>query len=622
MANWEPEGIILEPTALEVAKNKINTLVVAGPGAGKTELLAQRACFLLQTGLCPQPYRILAISFKREAAENLKNRVILRCGRELAARFDSMTYDAFAKDLLDRFRLSLPKGSCPSPDYEIITGADVSNDRLLEVLIGLSTNQCNLSERDRRSITGMALVRDGILGRALPYETWPNEIVSIAGASMWRAMVATQPSRLSFPMIGRLAEFIVQGNNNILKTIQATYKFVFLDEFQDTTTTQLALTEACFLGSPTVLTAVGDTKQKIMGWAGALPGVFKRFQQTFGAAVKELTKNHRSRSRLVDIQSVFAKELDPDSIAASASRLDGITGECRVFEFSNETKEAAFLAELVERSITFEKVPPEEICVLCRARPDSFAQTLNAALKARGIKVRVEVNRREIVSEPVSALLLNMIALIFSDSEAEAWEHVNAVMANLSGDYDDQKAVRTMARLLEFLSEQKKQFPQTTATNDEIVLALHKCLNFLGRDQFAALHPQYAQGDYLETVIERLVELIAIELPDSGWNGVVKAVKGVGAISIMTMHKSKGLEFHTVIFLGLEDNAIWNYQKDKDEETCGLFVALSRAKERCIFTYCRSRPGRYRTAVTQTRLTIKPVFDLFDLAGVKVETID
>src|ERR1035438_7657180 len=96
--DWKPEGIILEPSALTAVKSQENTLVIAGPGAGKTELLAQRACFLLQTGLCPPPYRILAISFKREAAENLKARVILRCGRELAARFDSMTYDACAKD--------------------------------------------------------------------------------------------------------------------------------------------------------------------------------------------------------------------------------------------------------------------------------------------------------------------------------------------------------------------------------------------------------------------------------------------------------------------------------------------------------------------------------------------
>src|ERR1700693_2638377 len=60
---WQPAGIdSLESAAVQGVRSSINTLVVAGPGAGKTEILAQRACFLLQTRLCAFPYRILAIS--------------------------------------------------------------------------------------------------------------------------------------------------------------------------------------------------------------------------------------------------------------------------------------------------------------------------------------------------------------------------------------------------------------------------------------------------------------------------------------------------------------------------------------------------------------------------------
>src|SRR5437660_1650679 len=103
-SEWRPEGIrSLEPAAERAVKSQINTLVVAGPGAGKTELLAQRACYLLNSGLCPHPRRILAISLKRDAAKNLRERVKLRCGAEFARRFDSLTFDAFSKSLLDRF---------------------------------------------------------------------------------------------------------------------------------------------------------------------------------------------------------------------------------------------------------------------------------------------------------------------------------------------------------------------------------------------------------------------------------------------------------------------------------------------------------------------------------------
>ena len=97
---WIPaDGFVLEPNALDTVKSEQNTLVIAGPGAGKTELLAQRACFLLETNQCPYPKKILAISFKRDAAYNLKERVLKRCGSDLAVRFESMTFDAFAKKI-------------------------------------------------------------------------------------------------------------------------------------------------------------------------------------------------------------------------------------------------------------------------------------------------------------------------------------------------------------------------------------------------------------------------------------------------------------------------------------------------------------------------------------------
>ena len=72
---WIPvDGMILEENALEVVKSNNNMLVIAGPGAGKSELLAQRACYLLQTDECKEPRRILAVSFKKDAAVNIKDR--------------------------------------------------------------------------------------------------------------------------------------------------------------------------------------------------------------------------------------------------------------------------------------------------------------------------------------------------------------------------------------------------------------------------------------------------------------------------------------------------------------------------------------------------------------------
>src|SRR4051794_7548864 len=118
---WIPsDNLELEPNALAAATEiERNVALTAGPGAGKTEMLAQRADFLLRTGTCRYPKRILAISFKVDASKNLKDRVRRRCGLDLGARFDSYTFHAFAKRIIDRFRPVLSGKDALDPGYGI-----------------------------------------------------------------------------------------------------------------------------------------------------------------------------------------------------------------------------------------------------------------------------------------------------------------------------------------------------------------------------------------------------------------------------------------------------------------------------------------------------------------------
>ena len=96
-ADWKPVGVSqLEPNAWNALRHEGSSFVVAGPGAGKTEFLAQRADYLFQTRACPPPHSILAISFKRDAARNLADRVRARTPDSIH-RFDSLTFDAFTK---------------------------------------------------------------------------------------------------------------------------------------------------------------------------------------------------------------------------------------------------------------------------------------------------------------------------------------------------------------------------------------------------------------------------------------------------------------------------------------------------------------------------------------------
>lgn len=140
--DWVPaDGLTLEPNANKVVRSSKNIVVSAGPGAGKTELLAQRADFLLRTGSCRYPQRILAISFKVDAARNLEERVHKRSGGTYSARFDSMTFDAFSKMIVDNYMDVLPREYRLDGNYEIDTSLTDNN------LCSDRTNYNQLKER-------------------------------------------------------------------------------------------------------------------------------------------------------------------------------------------------------------------------------------------------------------------------------------------------------------------------------------------------------------------------------------------------------------------------------------------------------------------------------------------
>ena len=231
-------------------------------------MLAQRADFLLQTAQCRYPRRILAISFKVDAARNLKARVRKRCGPDLAGRLDSHTFHAFAKRLIDRFR-------------PVLKGRDALN---------------------------------------ADYSIGPNRV---------------QGESITFGDIVPLAQTIITSSTIARNAVRQTYSHVFLDEFQDCTSEQYRLIKACFLGSPTILTAVGDTKQSIMGWAGALEGIFESFAEDFDARPLNLYQNFRSAPRLRRMQNAMIRVMDPPA-AGDDAELQGDEGTITVLRYATD----------------------------------------------------------------------------------------------------------------------------------------------------------------------------------------------------------------------------------------------------------------------------------------------
>lgn len=352
---WQPaDGLTLEPNALKAVLEQEKCLALtAGPGAGKTEMLAQRADFLFRTGTCCYPKRILAVSFKVDASTNLKERVKRRCGNDLSSRFDSYTFHAFAKRIIDRFRV-------------LLTGKNALN-------VGYKIGE-------RR----------------------------------------VQGEQITFNDLVPLAIEILENSEIARNTIRQTYSDVFLDEFQDCTNLQYELIKLAFQGTRVRLTAVGDTKQKIMAWAGALDGIFQTFAQDFSAVPLNMYRNFRSKPVLLRLQNKIIQRMDPNSVMPDEQLL-GDEGEIILREYQNSLDEAIRVADFIQQWSNEEKVPLSEIAILISKQADLYGQLIMQELDSRQIPYRNEQQLQDISTEPIARLMVDYLLCLYGKKESNAW---------------------------------------------------------------------------------------------------------------------------------------------------------------------------------------------------------
>ncbi|MCR6642409.1 MAG: ATP-dependent helicase [Sporocytophaga sp.] len=593
---WQPaDGMQLETNALNIAKDSENSLVVAGPGAGKTELLAQKASYLLQTNTCPFPYKILAISFKRDAAYNLKERVRQRCGEELSKRFESLTFDSFAKQLLDRFKKALPKDYKINEEYDVL----LSDQAIIDYYKSEDTVYVNTTNKET--------IQD-LHSAPLPHSN--NTSRESIRKQVWRKMLTASPPKISFNMIMRLAEYIINTNPKVKQRLQQTYKYVFLDEFQDTTGIQYDFFKSCFLGSNSVYTAVGDDKQRIMLWAGAQDTVFDDFITDTGATRVPLTMNFRCAPRLVTLLNHLTEHLlGKKDFATPSPKWQPEQGECSVWVFENPDAEMQILFKDVYNWVTVEGVNPRDICILVKQQLSMYAGRLIDYFNQNGIKARDENKFQDMLTQDVCVFIINTLYAIFDPKNGTARENTFSFLSNLHTELEDHQLLNLDSILSKFIKKIKKEYSTSSLTDNEIRTIISEIITFADRDRIKASFPTYRNAAVLASDIKKVEDELV-----SNYNNAkdiliaLDMLVGKDTIPVMTIHKSKGLEYHTVIFIGLEDGAFWSFQKQPDEDKCAFFVALSRAKERVVFTFSKKREGKFGMKA-QSFTNIKVILD-------------
>ena len=531
-----------------------------------------------------------------------------------------MTFESFGKTLLDRFGRGLPPHWRPEQHYEI--NFAIKEREAGEFIRSLPEAATDLTTTEIESIQPQGFYREHFTAKLSAGIPQPVTLAERLNADLWRWLLhVRRPSQLNFHMIDRLAELVLRINPMILSALRSSYSFVFLDEFQDTTDIQYDLIKTAFLETSTVLTAVGDNKQRIMGWANALKGIFGQFQSDFGASQVRPLMNYRSAPKLVAIQQVIAKALD-GSNEPSVSYDDGSNGEgeCRVLLYDDQLDEAVHLAGLIESWVKADGVDPRDICVLTRTKSEYYTDMLISELAKRDVKGRIESDMQDLLAEPLTIALLDLFKLASLVKAPSAWSATTRLIQSIRGDETD-RSLRSIERgLSEFITTLRSAMEIAGPDEDEVRGLVDLTMAFIGESAFIQQHQHYCQGNWYKKQKALFTRHMAASRAVGAWDAAIDDFEGFGSIPMMTMHKSKGLEYHTVVFIGLEDWALFGWERDAREEGCGFFVALSRAKKRVIFTFSGRRRQRYGWK-SQTRDKIKILYKLLKDAGVEPESI-
>lgn len=599
-ADWTPVDIEdLEPAAWSALRHQGSAYIVAGPGAGKTEFLAQRACYLLATGECRRPRRILAISFKRDAARNLAERVGKRVP-EGTSRLVSMTFDAFTKGIVDRFRAALPAFWELREEYEIRFPGRGNVEAFLNDLAAAN---------DEWRAGLFALPRDTFLPEVvgnydLPIEPPdPGSAEEFAVLEWWKQMYTNaNPQHVEFVMLNRLAELIIRATPQLRKALQLTYPFVFVDEFQDTTFAQYSFLRSVFAGAHTTVTAVGDNKQRIMGWAGALNDAFEELQTDFAAQPFELEWNFRSSDELIDIQHVVAQTLDGSAgraVSQVESSIDGDAAE--IWRFDSEQAEARYIADWILNDATESGRSPASYALLARQKAADFEPLFTSELARVGIRLRNDdrevgkLRLQDLLADELALLLFGLLRLAATaGGNGQVWTAVSDSMSVLrdleqagGGGYIADRDLSTFVKRLRLRMRRHPPALQTALDTIDFVM------EFIDAEAVRRSFPTHRAVDAVELVVEAFkARMGQVAEQDLSWAEVCDEFEGRGAVPLMTVHKSKGLEYHTIFFLSIDDNQWWSFPNEREASTATFFVGLSRAEQRTIFTYCASRGDR------------------------------
>ncbi len=567
-------------------------LIVAGAGAGKTKTITHRIAHLIEQGV--PAHRVLAVTFTNKAAGEMRERIrtLVPEGRGLPL---VATFHSLGVRLLREFH---EEGGLPR-NFTIWDRDDSVRaiKRASEALDDASTTpRALLSAISRQKSAGRTL--SSFVGLA-------NTAKERLLAGVWQRYdtALAEEGALDFDDLLLRTGVLLRENTGVLTRLQERFTYLTIDEYQDTNTTQYEIAQM-LAGTRRNICVVGDIDQNIYSWRGANLEHLMAFEESFpGTTVIMLEQNYRStRTILSAANAVIEKNTRRKPKVLFT---ENETGEpLALFAGRNEMEESWFIATKIQELME-QGMRASEIAVLYRENFQSRA--IEEAFLHFGIPYRVlgtKFFERKEVKDVLSYLRASLNPKSRLDTTRAA-----SVPARGIGNVTLQKLFA--GQTLTGAVAKKVEAFQGTLTKIGIAArtlpaseAVRFCVEESGIGKLYAEDSEEGR-ERLENVRE-LVNLATkydFETPAEGIEKLLEEAalqsdqdelsKEVEAVSLMTVHASKGLEFDAVFVTGLEQGLFPSTReapgRDSEEERRLFYVALTRARKRVFLSYADER---------------------------------
>lgn len=579
-------------------------LIVAGAGAGKTKTITHRIAHLINSGVLPE--EILAVTFTNKAAKEMLERVNFLL-EGFKSRPTITTFHSLGVKILreNAEKIGLNR------HFVILDDSD-TNSIIKECLKDFSIDPKNMPIRMFKSIISKEknnFVSPEEFGRKA---NSPNGLII---ARVWQKYEEKKNKEKGLDFDDLLVKTVelLQKNKDVLDKYNEKWKYIHIDEYQDTNTVQYLLSKLLASKYKNIC-VVGDGDQNIYSWRGADITNILNFEEDYeNAKVVLLEQNYRSTKNIIAVaNSIIKKNKSRKDKNLFTENEDGEL--VSIFEAYNDKYEAEFVADKVVELLD-KGVNPNDIAVLYRANFQSriFEEyMLKYSLPYQVLGVRF-FDRKEIKD-----VLSYLRAGLNPDSSSDIRRIINEPKRGLGKTTVDKflqtgfdgLPPKTALKIKSFhsLLEKIKDYAENHTASETVSFVIRESgieneLKKTGLEDdlerlenvkelitFATKYDEMGPLVGIETLLE---EAALASDQDSLTQKTEKKPKN--GVKLMTVHAAKGLEFEYVFIVGLEDDLFPHGKKtqsrdyNEEEERRLFYVALTRGKKKLYLSYATIR---------------------------------